>query len=56
MLSSDSQNCPFSVRFYVCSDWGVGGGGGEIVLNLIDILEELYQSEFFVIVSIIIVL
>ena len=35
---------------------GGEGGGGEIVLNLIDILEELYQSEFFVIVSIIIVL
>ena len=54
-MLSDSQNCPYSVRFYVCSDWG-GRGGGEIVLNLIDILEELYHSEFLVIVSIIIVL
>ena len=32
------------------------GGGGEIVLDLIDILEESYQSEISVIVSIIIVL
>ena len=44
------------VSFFRFVEFGGGGGGGKIVLNLIDILEELYQSDFFVIVSIINVL
>ena len=44
------------VSFFRFVEFGRGGGGGgKIVLNLIDILEELDQSEIFVIVSIIII-
>ena len=35
------------VSFFRFAEIGGGGGGGEIVLNLIDLLEELYQSDFF---------
>ena len=34
------------VSFFRFAEIG-GEGGGEIVLNLIDLLEELYQSDFF---------
>ena len=41
--------------FFIVVEFGGGGRGGKIVLNLIDILEELDQSEIFVKVSIIII-
>ena len=46
-FSGDSQDCPFTHIFLVSSSLEGRGGGGEIVLNLIDILEELYQSKIF---------
>ena len=42
------------VTFFRFVEFG-RGGGGKIVPNLIDILEELDQSKIFVIVSIIII-
>ena len=54
-FSGDSQDCPFTHIFLVSSSLEGRGGGGEIVLNLIDILEELDQFEIFVIVSKIII-
>ena len=43
------------VTFFRFVEFGRGGGGGKIVPNLIDILEELDQTKIFVIVSIIII-